>query len=163
MKRTLKLAVFATAVAVLAGCTSEGPTKGSLVPDFEVKALAGAKPTKVSDLKGKVVVLDFWATYCGPCRESMPELAEMYKELKPKGMEVMSITTEPRDLVSSFAQRAPFNLPYYLDSFNLANSRLDITSLPTTVVVDRTGKIVFRETGYGGSLKELREAVEKAL
>jgi hypothetical protein len=87
----------------------------------------------------------------------------MYKELKPKGMEVMSITTEPRDLVSSFAQRAPFNLPYYLDSFNLANSRLDITSLPTTVVVDRTGKIVFRETGYGGSLKELREAVEKAL
>ena len=152
------------ALVILVGCASEGPNVGNTAPTFTASSLATGKDVPIEDYRGKVVVLDFWATYCGPCKESMPKLAEMYKELKPKGMEVMAISAEGKGKVGPFALSASYSLPIFLDNTGMASSRYQVDALPTTVVLDRKGNVVFRQVGTSEtSEQELRAAVEQAL
>jgi thiol-disulfide isomerase/thioredoxin/outer membrane lipoprotein-sorting protein len=116
------------------------PKIGSAAPDFEVVALDGKKH-KLSEFKGKVVFLDFWATWCAPCRESLPITEELYKRFADQGLVVMAVSNETKDKVAKFWKENRYTMPVYLDAGSVAGRMYGATSIPLSVVIDRQGKI----------------------
>lgn len=161
----MDIAVRSSLLVVLAlgiGC-SGGPS-GKPAPDFRVEqAEPPAKEVKLSGLKGKVVLVDFWATWCGPCKETMPRIEALYQKYRAQGLEVMAISNENRAVVRGYRPRSGVTYPFYVDIWNEANMRFEIQTLPQLFLVDRKGKIVFHEEGAGGDEAPLVRAIESAL
>ncbi len=145
MKAWLALGT-AIAVAMLVGCDDdpEIAVVGKMVPDKPVESVSQAgKNVSPRDLKGKVVILDFWATWCGPCKEFMPYLQTIYDKYQAKGLEVMSITDESRKTVEKFRKKESYTFPAYLDEFELMHKAFSIQAIPVVAVIDRDGRVVY--------------------
>ncbi|MEW5976304.1 MAG: TlpA disulfide reductase family protein [Acidobacteriota bacterium] len=142
---SLFLALFA--VAVLAGCSTPA-SPASDVPQFSFSSLEG-KTVAMKDLSNKVVIVDFWATWCGPCREEIPHLNELYSELKGKGLEIVGISmdTDGTDGVKDFAREFRIQYPIVMGDEKVAESFGGLIGLPTTFVIDRQGKVAKKYIG----------------
>jgi thiol-disulfide isomerase/thioredoxin len=115
--------------------------------EFELPDLAGKK-VKLSSLKGKVVFLNFWATWCGPCRSEMPSMQRMYEELKGEGLEILAVDLqEEKGQVQSFAKELALNFPILLDSTGAVGAQYSARAIPTTYLFDRKGFIFARAVG----------------
>jgi peroxiredoxin len=117
-----------------------GALVGQPAPDFEPSVQAGPKLAgKLSSLRGKVVLLDFFATWCGPCREAMPHLEHLHETYGSKGLKVIGISSESKKVVAAAAQR--FNLKYTLaaDEGESVTGRYRVFALPTMVLIDKKG------------------------
>ncbi|HQR36505.1 MAG TPA: redoxin family protein [Blastocatellia bacterium] len=132
--------------------------------NFKLTKLDGSK-LDMASLRGKVVVLNFWATWCGPCLTEMPMFEKTIARFKEdKDVVFLAITTdEDRDLVAPFLKQHKFNLPVayadYLNDFFAVNS------IPTTIILDRKGEVAFRQAGYnprGDFVGELSGRIEEA-
>lgn len=144
----------------LAGCGSDGSSGDA--PNIAFEPLGtGFQAADLKALRGKVVLLDFWATWCGPCRVSMPFMEKFHVQYHDKGLEVIGISQEPRQIVTQFRTSNPYTYPMVLDPGGVANRTYNVEAIPTTIVVDRRGRIVFRATGFDGV--GLLHAVEDAL
>lgn len=144
---------------LIVSCSGSGIIKAA--PAFRVEALSNkGQFVDLPAMKGKVVMLDFWATWCGPCRESMPHVKAIYDELKSKGFEVMGVTAEERASVNKFFVDHAVPYPIFLDGDHSVNDAYDISQIPTAVVIDRQGNVVF--SGHPED-EGLRPAIEKAL
>jgi thiol-disulfide isomerase/thioredoxin len=126
----------------------KGQLVGSLAPDFELPALDG-KPLKLSDLRGKAVLLNFWATYCGPCKIEMPWFVELQKEYGPQGFQIVGVAMDDAstDDIAKFAKQLGVNYPVLIGKDSVADSYGGVSVLPTTFFVDRDGKLIAREFG----------------
>jgi cytochrome c biogenesis protein CcmG/thiol:disulfide interchange protein DsbE len=149
--KALKLFILLSAVGILAvvffrdrsgPSTSATATTGRRQKlDFRLNDLAGSR-WQLSDRRGKVVLVNFWATWCPPCREETPGLVRLYRDYRPRGVEMVGIAMDddPHQAVPPFLQR--FHVPYPVLvpdlSFDLANQ---IESLPTTLLIDRQGRV----------------------
>ena len=136
------------------------PLVGKPASDFTLKDLAGRRQT-LSALKGKVVLLDFWATWCGPCRRELPTIAKLHKELQAKGLAVVAVNVgEPPAVVSSYLKRNGFSLPVWLDTDTEVSSKYGASSIPTLVVIDKTGNVSALKVGLReeADLRALLEA-----
>jgi peroxiredoxin len=136
---------------------------GEAASDFTLRDINGAEQT-LSGLKGKVVVLSFWATWCGPCKEEMPHLQAMYKELEQQGFVVLSISTDDArsaSKVKPFIMKMGYTFPVLLDRESTVIGAYNPSkTLPYTVVVDRKGEVVRRTSGYNpGDEGELKTFV----
>jgi thiol-disulfide isomerase/thioredoxin len=138
---------------------------GSPVSDFELADLNG-KSVKLSDYKGKTVVINFWATWCPPCKKEMPDFDLLDKELKKSNQAVLlavNMTDGKRDTkskVESFIMENNYGMRVLLDTEGKAAKLYDIKWLPTTVVVDPKGKLhwqIFGETTKEAVLKAIKE------
>ena len=150
---------------LLAGCSHDNESKAEQLPSFSVEPLAkqGAKVSSDS-FKGKVLLIDFWATWCGPCRESMPDLQRLYDSYKAQGLDVMSISNEDRPTVAKFRDGSPYSYPIYLDPEADSHHKLNVEALPAIVVVGRDGKILLKQEGYGpGAEAPIEEAIKTGL
>ena len=149
MKNWKRVALFAAllAVAVLAGC-SRPASPASDVPQFSFSSLEG-KTVAMKDLSNKVVIVDFWATWCGPCREEIPHLNELYSELKGKGLEIVGISmdTDGTDGVKDFAHEFRIQYPIVMGDERVAESFGGIIGLPTTFIIDRQGRVAKKYIG----------------
>ena len=130
--------------------------------DFHLPDLAGS-PWQLSDRRGKVVLVNFWATWCPPCREETPGLVRLYRDYRSKGVVVVGISMDddPRQAVPPFLRQ--YGVPYTVlvpdSGFNLAG---DIESLPTTLLIDRQGRVAKVYVGAVGE-SEVEEELDVLL
>jgi len=115
--------------------------------DFTLPLLDGTK-INLSQYKGKVVFLNFWATWCGPCRSEMPSMETVYQRLKNRGFEILAVNLgDSRGKVSEFMNEYKLNFPAVLDEKSLTGSQYSIRAIPTTYIIDRRGLIIARLVG----------------
>lgn len=121
---------------------------GKKAPDWTLKDING-KDVNLSDFRGKVVILDFWATWCPPCRREIPGFIELQQQYEKSGLVVVGISFDKAvGTVKSFAQKLEINYPLVMGKMELAKAYGGITSIPTTFILDRTGKIVKSFVGF---------------
>jgi peroxiredoxin len=114
---------------------------GNLAPDFAVADIDGKKLT-LSDYKGKVVLLDFWATWCTPCRAEIPQFVEMQQKYGPQGFQVIGISMDDdAKPVRDFYQKLNMNYPVAVGDDKLAQSFGGVLGLPVNFIIDREGRI----------------------
>ena len=149
---------------VVASCTE---TANKPAPDLSLKTIDNQN-IKLSDLKGKVVVLDFWATWCPPCRESLPNLAKLSADssLANRGLKVIAIhASQGADKAKGYVEDNHLPLTVALDLDGSAEQTYKVDGIPTTIVIGRDGTIQHTIVGFGGkeTEDELNAAIEKAL
>lgn len=128
--------------AYFEGSASEGRNLlGRPAPDMTVTPLEGKEVT-LADKKGKVVIVDLWATWCPPCRESMPENERLHKEYAAKGLEIMAISDESKSQVESYIKEQGFTFPVYLDPNGETRGKFEVRGIPTVIILDREGYVV---------------------
>jgi Peroxiredoxin len=147
MKRSIVLFLVIAVVAAFTGFSPrEGATKA---PDFSLKTSTG-QSIVLSKLKGKIVVVNFWATWCGPCRAEIPGFMEVYEKYKSKGLEIVGVSLDQGgwEDVKPFAQKFNISYPVVLGNQRIAEQYGDIDAIPTTFIIDKDGNIVGRHIGY---------------
>jgi len=149
MKGTILLVTMLAMLAAL-GCSKrqEVAAEGKPAPDFTLKDLSG-NPVTLSSLKGKVVLVNFWATWCPPCREEVPSLVRMNQALQGKPFQLLAISIDEggKKAVQEFFQKSGQVLPAFLDSDGAVAKRYGTTGVPETFVVDAKGIIVKKVVG----------------
>ena len=123
-------------------------TGGELAPRFALKDLKG-RAVRLADYKGKVLLINFWATWCAPCRAEMPDLAKLKKEYGSRGLEIIGVTVAPmnRQSVRRVAAQLKINYPILFGTRAVSAAYGVGAVLPVTIVVDRGGKIRARILG----------------
>jgi len=133
---------------------------GKHAADFSLKSIDG-KAYNLQSLHGKVVLLDFWATWCVPCRNDLPVLEKLHQEFKSKGLVLLGFDVgEPRDVVSKFLATAKLTYPIVLTAGTEVPASYSVSAYPTVVLIDQEGKIVLYHIGSGGE-SALRENLAK--
>jgi peroxiredoxin len=118
-----------------------------MAPDFTLKGEDG-KTYRLSDYRGKVVVLNFWATWCPPCRYEMPSMERAHNKLKKEPIVLLAINVgETEEVVFEFTGRYPVTFPLLLDLDGKVIRQYPVIGLPTTFVIDPQGKVVYRAVG----------------
>jgi thiol-disulfide isomerase/thioredoxin len=149
-------------ICILINCGSK-TTQTTAKLDFTLEFLKGDKVT-LSAQKGKVVVLDFWATWCPPCRAAIPKLIELYYDKYQKqGLLVLGIALDEKDNVIKLSQEMKINYPVLFDD-KITSKNYEIQSIPTLFVVNKKGKQVHREVGFSEEgFKQIEEKVIELL
>lgn len=145
-KPTALLLLFAV-FAFFTGFTSRDA--GQKAPNFKLKTIDG-KTIELSKLKGKTVVVNFWATWCGPCRAEIPGFIQVYDKYKSKGLEIVGISLDQGGWsdVKPFVKKYGIPYPIVLGNQQVARAYGNIDAIPTTFIVDKNGSIVDRHLGY---------------
>ncbi|MDM5200626.1 TlpA disulfide reductase family protein [Fictibacillus enclensis] len=129
--------------------STTGLKRGNVPPDFVLKTLDGRKVT-LSQVKGKTVFLNFWASWCPPCQAEMPEIERFYKENSRRPIEILSVHLTSEDSVQAaraFANKHKLTFPILLDETGEVSKRFHVVTLPTTFVISPQGKIVQQHIG----------------
>ena len=121
-----------------------GLKKGNVAPDFILETLDGQK-RKLSDYKGKKVMLNLWATWCPPCREEMPDMQAFYAQTQSDELEILAInltsSEKSLDHIDTFVQKYGLTFPILLDSDDQVSSRYEVFQIPTTYILNANGEI----------------------
>ena len=127
--------------------SAKGQLIGNVAPNFVLQTLDG-KNLKLSDLRGKAVLLNFWATYCGPCKIEMPWFVELQKEYGPQGFQIVGVANDDASAedIAKFAKEMGINYPILIGKDSVSDS-YKVSVLPTTFFLDRDGKLIAREFG----------------
>ncbi|GMQ89146.1 MAG: hypothetical protein BMS9Abin09_0604 [Gammaproteobacteria bacterium] len=132
-----------------------------VAPDFSLKDMDGSVHT-LSAYRGKVVILNFWATWCPPCREEMPSMERAWEKLKHEDIVMLAVNVgEDEDSIFEFTASYPVEFPLLLDQESVVTGNWPVRGLPTTFVIDPQGRIVYRAIGgrdwnAPGILKKIR-------
>ncbi len=131
---------------------------GETAPSWSLPGLDG-KTVNLSDFKGKVVILDFWATWCPPCREEIPSFIQIQKDLSEKGVVVVGIALdeEGASAVKPFAKKKGINYPLVIGAKSTTEAYGGIEGIPTTFIINRDGKIVGKHIGLTTKEEFLKE------
>jgi thiol-disulfide isomerase/thioredoxin len=116
----------------------------------------------LEEFAGKALLIDFWATWCGPCKKAIPELAEMHQRYASEGLVVLGLTDERRETVERFTRKTEIPYRLVLDADGRVKARYGVSALPTVFVVDRAGRVQDVVVG-GGQGPRIETAVKEAL
>jgi len=125
------------------------PEVGHLAPDFTLPSLDG-QTVRLSDLRGKAVLLNFWATWCAPCRLEMPTIDKAYQEYKSRGLEILAVSLDAgsNSVVKNFMDELSLSFPALLDPDMEVLRLYRQFSIPATFLIDKQGIVRHRELGY---------------
>jgi len=169
-ERIFQGALLVVAVALLARGARSWAKRTPLgeAPDFEAVFAANAPDpnqasVRLSDLRGRAVVLDFWATWCGPCQAQSPIVDNIASRFKDSGLIVLGInTSDPKGLTAAFSNKKKLHFPMIYDEGNSIASKYGVESLPTVIVVSKDGKISAIKQGLTAQ-SDLEQAVREVL
>ena len=140
------------------GSTTQGaipaPKEGFLAPEFSLETLAGGRIT-LNELRGQVIVLNLWASWCPPCRAEMPAMQAVYETYRDQGLVILAINATNQDSLSAaqaFVEENQLDFPILLDLQGEVSTRYQLRSLPSTYFIDRQGMI--QEIVIGGPMSE---------
>jgi thiol-disulfide isomerase/thioredoxin len=137
---------------------------GTFAPTWRgVRQVSGNVPRGMSDLRGRVVLLDFWATWCAPCREMSPTLSALQAKYGAQGLSVIGISSEAEEDVSLFSQRMAMSYGVAIDANGDTTQAYTVSSLPTLFVIDKRGVVREIEVGYDPSRAAALENVVRSL
>ncbi len=151
------------AEAARTGALVAGQIIGKPAPDFTLKTLDG-KTLTLSQLRGKAVVLNFWATWCPPCKVELPWFVDFQKQYAGQGLEIVGISEDEggKDKVAAFAKEMGVNYTIAVDDDTVSRKYGDVEDLPTTFYIDRNGKIVQFVMGLADR-SEIEEKIKTTL
>jgi len=158
MKRTVAVLIISLSVGMFALAMAQQKK----APNFVLKTGDG-KTYELVQSKGKVVIVNFWATWCGPCRKEIPDFIEFYKKYKDQGVEIVGVSLDKDgwEKVNPFVKQNNINYPVVLDNGKVAATFGKIQFIPTTFIIDPNGNIVDQHTGV--MTKAMLEAKIKPL
>jgi len=150
MKNLIKLAsalTFVLAALILINNVTVAD-QGQMAPDFALKDLSG-KAISLSDYKGKVVFLNFWATWCPPCRQEIPGFIKAFDKYKDQGLVILGVAVSDREnSVKNFVDQHSINYPVAMGDMKIVQDYEPGQYIPATIIIDRNGKIHHKHVGY---------------
>ncbi|MFA5085323.1 MAG: TlpA disulfide reductase family protein [Candidatus Omnitrophota bacterium] len=156
-----KIFIFALALLVLGACSKGNAVEiGANAPDFSLSDTNG-KTVSLSEFKGKVVILDFFASWCPPCKQEIPDFIELERTYGGKDFSVIGVALVSADEAGEFAGKMGINYPVLVDDGKVSELYGPIRSIPTTFIIDKSGRIVKMYIGFRP--KDIFEADIKGL
>ena len=141
--KALYVLVLAMLAPLAIAASSSGPAA-----NFTLKSASGEN-IRLSEYRGQVVLLNFWASWCGPCRQEMPELDVLHQKYEGLGFTVFGVNVEQdRKMADKILRDIPVTFPILFDDQNAVSELYDVDAMPVTVLVDRNGDIRFMHRGY---------------
>jgi thiol-disulfide isomerase/thioredoxin len=138
-------ALLLLAAGLTAGATAPAPTPA---PDFSLPARDGGE-VRLSSLQGQVVMINFWATWCGPCRQEMPLLEQLQAKYGPLGFTLLGVNVEPDSAAATaWLKGVPVSFPILFDTRNAVAESFGVQGMPSSVFVDRAGRVRHVHRGY---------------
>jgi thiol-disulfide isomerase/thioredoxin len=143
--------VLCLAALVLASglASSESPLQvGAPGPGFQLNSNSG-KPISLADLKGQIVLVNFWASWCGPCRQEMPILEQLNQKYHSKGVALIGVNVEPDSAAATaWLKATPVSFPILFDVDSKVSKLYEVQGMPNTVILDRKGVVRYIHRGY---------------
>ena len=149
MKSILRFPLAALLAALVAVAWPADATDGSPpAPEFKLANRSGGE-LSLSGLKGQVVMINFWASWCGPCRKEFPALDQIYSKYKPMGFQMVAINVESEKAdAERFLGQTPVSFPILFDPDNKVSGNYGVSAMPTTFLVDRQGRLRWQHRAY---------------
>ena len=143
-------AVLVLFTAAVTATTAQAPA-----PDFTLKSNSGEN-IRLSELRGEVVLINFWASWCGPCRQEMPILSELHDKYKAMGFTVLGVNVEENSSAArKLLKDMPVSFPVLFDNDSSVSKQYDVAAMPSTVLVDRNGDMRYLHRGYKPGLEDI--------
>jgi thiol-disulfide isomerase/thioredoxin len=143
-----RLAGCGLAVILSGAASADAIAPGAAAPAFQLHS-SGSADLSLSDLKGQVVLINFWASWCGPCRQEMPVLEQLYKKYKGAGFTLLGVNVEPKSAdAEGFLKSTPVSFPILFDTDSKVSKLYEVSGMPSTVILDRAGKVRYVHHGY---------------
>jgi peroxiredoxin len=149
MKITNRLLAL-TVLTVVATMTAAAATlqTGAPAPAFQLNSNAG-KPLALADFRGQIVLLNFWASWCGPCRQEMPILEQLNRQYHGKGVTLLGVNVEPDSAAAvQWLKATPVTFPILFDTDSKVSKLYEVAGMPNTVIIDRKGLVRYIHRGY---------------
>ncbi|MET1256041.1 TlpA family protein disulfide reductase [Aliikangiella maris] len=163
MSQWFKIAPLVVAAFLLVFTTSSMAEDKVKAPDFTLKSNSG-KNVRLSDFRGKVVLLNFWASWCGPCRQEMPILDEIQKKYESLGFTVLGVNVDTKvESALRYLKDTPVNFPVLYDSESKVSELYNVSAMPSTAIIDRDGHVRYIHPGYKSGDEEKYRQKIKAL
>jgi thiol-disulfide isomerase/thioredoxin len=159
-----KLFLILMPIILLISCGGKSSTSSSIKStDFTLEQMGGGKIT-LSEQKGKVVLVDFWATWCGPCKIAIPYIINIYNTYKDQGLIVLGVSLDQeRSDLDKFVKDQPIPYPILYGNPDVARA-YDVQGIPTMVIFDKKGKVAYREVGFSTeNIDSLKSKVSQLL
>ncbi len=147
LSRVRRLLAF-LALACGANLAATAALPSSQAPDFTLRTADG-RQLRLQEMRGQVVMVNFWATWCGPCKVEMPHLNALYDKYKSAGFTLLGVNVdEDQRAAIGLAQRMGLHFPVLLDADKKVSRQYDLSTMPSTVLIDRDGKVRYVHRGY---------------
>lgn len=155
---TLRNILVRGAALALLSLPPAAPAQDKAAPDFTLKSASGVN-LKLSEHRGQVVMINFWATWCGPCRQEMPELNKLYEKYRTRGFQLLGVNIDEQDRAArSMAGKLGVRFPVLFDTDKSVSRLYDVSVMPTTVLVDRSGRWRHTHRGFKAGAEALYES-----
>ncbi|KZZ54023.1 TlpA disulfide reductase family protein, partial [Oleiphilus sp. HI0123] len=147
MRMTIAKSLVTAALLSLSGLSSAEQLSGA-APDFTLKSNQGSN-IRLEELKGEVVMLNFWASWCGPCRQEMPLMNDIFAKYEDLGFTILAVNVDEDSAdADRFLKALPVDFPVVYDSTSKVSEMYEVDAMPTTVMIDRDGNKRFLHRGY---------------
>jgi len=144
----MKNRIAAIAAALALSLPALAGSEGGPAPAFSLASRAGSQ-VSLAQYKGQVVMINFWASWCGPCRQEMPLLESIYKKYSKMGFTLIGVNVEPdSNAANEWLKSTPVSFPILYDKDSKVSKLYDVEGMPSTVIIDRTGKLRKLHRGY---------------
>jgi peroxiredoxin len=149
--------LLGAALAACAGAAVSAVKPAMIAPDFTLRTMGGPN-LRLQEQRGQVVLVNFWATWCGPCRQEIPHLNRLHEKYRASGFQVLGINIDDdARAATELATRLGVKFPVLLDTDKKASRLYDMSAMPATVVIDRDGRVRYIHRGYRDGFEKTYE------